>query len=247
LRIRVSTWRHVLVFSSLITALAVAVPVVIVSLALLPVPLHFKLPVLIISGLIPLFIAFPISIFALHMLRMVHETVSTLDRLVKFDALTGLLSRARFLQLVEERRQAGGVLALLDADHFKRINDSYGHAAGDDALQHISAVLMQGVGTHGFVGRMGGEEFAIYYPASTLSQAKLSVASIGTVLRSQAFVHQGIEIIVTLSAGLAQDAGKEPIAIPLRRADKLLYLAKKRGRDRYEVEEALDEKAHSAA
>jgi diguanylate cyclase len=237
----------VLVFSSLITALAVAVPVVIVGLSLFNVPLHFKLPVLIIAGLIPLFIAFPISVFALHMLRMVYDTVSTLDRLVKFDALTGLLSRVRFLQLVEERRSAGGILVLLDADHFKKINDTYGHEAGDDALQHISAVLMNSVGTHGIVGRMGGEEFAVYFPGSTMSQAKLIVASLGTVLRSQALLHQGVEITVTLSAGLANDAGGEPIANPLRRADKLLYLAKKRGRDRFESEEALDENAHSAA
>jgi diguanylate cyclase len=247
MRFRVTNWRHVLAYSGLITALAVAVPVVIVAVALGRVPMMFKLPILVISGLIPFFITLPISIFAMHMFKLINQTVATLDNLVKFDTLTGLLSRVRFLQMVEEYRSKGGYLAILDADHFKKINDNYGHEAGDIALKHIASLVTQSVGSHGFVGRMGGEEFAIYLPSSAREQAKLVLANVGSVLRSQPSVYRGLEISVTVSAGLVFHERLESVASAMRRADSCLYKAKHSGRDQYVLEEGLDEQVVSAA
>lgn len=245
--LRVTAWRHVIAYSGLITALAVLVPLTIVSVALGAVPMVLKFPVLLISALIPFFIALPISIFALHMLKTMNETVTTLDSLIKFDTLTGLLSRVHFMHLLNERRKDGGYLAIVDADHFKRVNDTFGHEAGDDALKHLATIMTQAVGNAGVVGRMGGEEFAIYLPAVQHQQAILIAANLGSALRNQSFSYREHEIPITVSIGIVEDQPLSDVAATLRRADICLYQAKRNGRDRYEFEDGLDGKVVSAA
>ncbi len=243
----VTTWRDVLAFSGLATALAVAVPLTIVSIALGAVPMFIKFPVLLISGLIPLFITLPISLFALNMLKTMNDTVTALDSLIKFDTLTGLLSRVHFMHLLNERRKVGGYLAIVDADHFKRVNDTFGHEAGDDALRHLAAMMTQTVGGAGIVGRLGGEEFAIYLPTVNNQQAMLIAASLGTALRNQSFNYRGHQIRITVSIGIVKDRPNADVATTLRRADMCLYKAKRDGRDRFEFEDVLDEEAVFAA
>jgi diguanylate cyclase len=247
MKFRVTSWRDVFIYSALITALAVAVPLTVVSIALWRFPLFMKLPILFISGAIPFFITIPISIFAMNMFKLINLTVARLDDLIKFDAMTGLLNRTNFLHNVTEMRKKGGVLILLDADHFKKINDSHGHEAGDFALKYISNAMTQVVGAHGFVGRLGGEEFAIYLPQADQQKAALLMASLGTDLRNRFMDYNGIKLKVSLSMGIVVDRGHVAVATLLRRADKLLYLAKSQGRDCYRMEETLDEKAVSAA
>jgi diguanylate cyclase len=242
MRLRVTTWRHVFAYSGLITILAVAVPLIVVSVALIKVPLAFKLPIL-----MPLFITVPISIFSLHMLKTINLTVKTLDELLKYDTLTGLLTRGHFLRLISERRKKSSFIAFVDADHFKKINDTYGHEAGDEALKHMSALMSQAVSQFGFVARMGGEEFAIYLPAVTRSQAVLVCTNLCSSLRNQSFNYRGTDICVTASVGLVEDMLTDAIATTMRRADLGLYKAKQNGRDRIVFEDVLDEKASFAA
>jgi diguanylate cyclase len=247
MQLRVTTWRHVFAYSGLITALAVAVPLTVVSVTLGALPMIFKFPILIISGLIPLFITFPISVFALHMFKKVDATVATLDSLVKFDTLTGLLSRIHFMHMLKQRRVHGGYLAVVDADHFKRVNDTFGHEAGDDALKHLATAMTQTVGAAGFVGRLGGEEFAIFLPGARREQALLIAATLGSVLRNQDFHYRGQNIPITISIGIVEDRSHEDVTATLRRGDMLLYKAKLNGRDRFEFEELLDGKVETAA
>ncbi len=247
MHLQVTKLRHVLAYSALITALAVAVPLTIVSISLGALPMIFKFPILVISGLIPLFITFPISVFALHMFKKVNATVTTLDSLVKFDTLTGLLSRVHFMHMFGERRKNGGYLAIVDADHFKRVNDTFGHEAGDDALKYLATTMTQTVGNAGIVGRLGGEEFAIYLPCAQREQALLVAAALGSTLRNQNFQYRGHIIPITVSIGVVSDEPHHDVAATLRRGDLLLYQAKRNGRDRFEVEELLDDKAVSAA
>jgi diguanylate cyclase (GGDEF)-like protein len=247
MKLRVTTWRHVFAYSGLITALAVAVPLVVVSVALSHVPMGVKFPILMISGLIPLFITVPISIFALQMLKTVNLTVKTLDELMKYDTLTGLLTRGNFLRLISERRKKSSYIAFVDADHFKKINDNFGHEAGDEALKHMSALMNQAVAQFGIVARMGGEEFAIYLPNVSRSQALLVCTNLRSNLRNQSFTYRGAEICVTASVGLVEDNMFDAIATTLRRADMCLYKAKQNGRDRVETEDLLDGKAVIAA
>ena len=244
---RVTNWRDVFVYSALITVLAVAVPLTVVSISLWRYPFFVKLPILIISGAIPFFITIPISIFLMHMFKLINLTVTRLDDLIKFDSMTGLLSRTNFLHSVAEVRKKGGMLILLDVDHFKKINDCHGHEAGDFALKYISNTMTQLVGTRGFVGRLGGEEFAIYLPQADQQQAALLMAALGTYLRNRTMDYSGVKIKVSMSMGIAVDRGHVAITTLVRRADKLLYLAKSQGRDCSRMEQMLDEKVVSAA
>jgi diguanylate cyclase len=248
MRLQITSWRHVLIYSVLITVLAVSVPLTIVSITLGALPMIFKFPILVISGLIPLFITFPIAVFALHIFKKVNATVATLNSLVKFDTLTGLLSRAHFMHTFGERRKRGGFLAIVDADHFKRVNDTFGHEAGDDALKYLATAMTQTVGNAGIVGRLGGEEFAIYLPGVMREQAKLIAAALGSALRNQSFHYRGQIIPISVSIGLVVDEPDSDIAATFRRGDMLLYQAKRNGRDRYEIEELLlDGRSVSAA
>jgi diguanylate cyclase len=247
MKIRIRNWWQVLGYSALVTLVSVAVPLIVVSITLWPLPFKFKLPILAISGFIPLFIAAPISIFALNILRLIQETVEKLDNIIKFDSLTGVLVRGHFLHLIAEIRNSAGYVAIVDADHFKRINDTYGHEAGDIALKHIATTMRQAIGTSGIVGRMGGEEFAIYLPGASYEQAKLVCSSICSALRNIPIVYRGAEIFAKVSLGVVQDSLSENITATMRRADMCLYQAKAGGRDRFIFEQALDDKAHVAA
>jgi diguanylate cyclase len=244
---RIRTARQVWLSTLLTTGISVAVPLIVVVLAIGP-HMMMRIPsILFITGLIPLFIAFPISLFAFNIVKTVNQTVEALDGLVKYDAMTGLIGRTHFMHMLDERRQGGGYLAIVDADNFKKINDSYGHEAGDVALKHIADAMIQIIGSHGIVGRMGGEEFAIYLPKLVAAQARLLVASLGSHLRGQGFDYRGAAICPTVSIGLVADDCSGPVSSLFRKADRCLYMAKAKGRDRFVFEEELDAVARSAA
>lgn len=247
MQLRVRTWRHILIYSTLITTLAVTVPLVSVSIALWQVPLHFKLPILGIAGSIPLFIAFPVSVFALYILKLVYQTVDALDAYVKFDHLTGLLTRGYFLSSVEMQRTKGGFFLLFDADRFKSINDTYGHDQGDEVLKYLARTILQATGTLGICGRLGGEEFAVYLPAASREQAQLLASGIGTTLRCQSIDLSGTPVTVTVSVGIAEDRPGDALAQVMKRADLCLYAAKHGGRDRFVFDLPEDERAIAAS
>jgi diguanylate cyclase len=244
---RVRNWRAVIVFSAAITLVAVAVPLLVVGSVLWNVPFPDKLPVLLITGLIPLFIAAPISVFALYVVKTLHKTVDRLDQLVRYDPLTGLLSRAQFFSYAEEHRQRGGFLILADADKFKAINDNFGHAAGDEALKHLATAMQQVFSDGGLVARLGGEEFAVYLPKIPREQVELLLAGLGTRLRATGFNFRGHQIVPTLSSGVVAIDGQSSLATFMCRADQALYEAKRHGRDRFVFAEELDDKAIVAA
>lgn len=245
--IRVRSWRSVFIFSAAITAVAVIVPLMVVSGALWQVPFKFKLPILLIASLIPLFIAAPVSVFALYVVKTMHFTVDRLDYLVRFDPLTGLISRMQFLNYAEENRGQGGYLILADADRFKKINDAFGHAAGDDALKHLATAMQQVFAADGMVARIGGEEFAIFLPSMTREQVELLVATLGTKLRNSGFDYKGHHIVPTLSGGIVAIDSHSQLATFMSRADEALYLAKKRGRDQFVFDEMFDQPASASA
>lgn len=247
MQLRVRTWRHIFVYSSFITTLAVTVPLVTVSIALWQVPLMFKLPILAIAGVIPLFIAFPVSVFALYILKLVYGTVDALDAYVKFDHLTGLLTRGYFLSSAELQRSKGGFFLLFDADRFKSINDTYGHDQGDEVLKYLSRNLLQATGNSGICGRLGGEEFAVYLPGAGKEQARLLAAGIGAALRGQTIDLEGTPVTVTVSIGIAEDRLGDSLAQVMKRADLCLYAAKHGGRDRFVFDNPEDERAISVS
>lgn len=170
-----------------------------------------------------------------------------LDRLLKLladraevDGLTGLANRAafdkRWSEKVSEfhRYKTPLSLAMVDADHFKRINDTYGHPAGDEVLQRLAQVLQQQSRAADIVCRYGGEEFAIILPNTGPQEATLLAERIRTEIGKIVWPRHP-ESAVTVSIGLAGANADGPVISPeqwLELSDRNLYLAKNQGRNR---------------
>ena len=162
-----------------------------------------------------------------------------LERMALTDALTGLHNRGHLnARLTEEytryvrHRQTYGVL-LMDIDHFKLINDSHGHAAGDAVLMEFAALIKSSLRASDFVGRFGGEEFLALLPGTTLEGAAALAAKLCQKTREQSFKGVGY---VTVSIGVAEiDVADELYEDVVRRADTALYEAKNAGRNRFMV------------
>ena len=178
-----------------------------------------------------------------------HSQVSTLLRLYRqasMDSLTGLLNRGILLkqldQLYQQRNlalneqgQADPIcLLMFDLDRFKRVNDTYGHSVGDQALQVFAQILRSELRQNDLVARYGGEEFMAILPG-TLKQDSRDVAERIRKQCEQAFVlaHDGSKVHFTTSIGITQLRDKESLDTALKRVDARLYLAKHQGRNRF--------------
>ena len=157
-------------------------------------------------------------------------------RAVRTDALTGLANRrvleARLQRALREHVQGGGpaTLLMLDLDHFKSLNDTYGHMAGDAALRQVGQVLHRHAGAGQLAARYGGEEFAVVF-SRPLAEAAPQAEAIRQAIAQTAFSFEGTPIRLTASGGLAElVAGDSPTAW-IERADKALYAAKRHGRN----------------
>jgi diguanylate cyclase (GGDEF)-like protein len=160
------------------------------------------------------------------------ERASAIRELTERDAVTGVLTRSAFQARVRERMalQPEGpcwVVVLLDIDHFKRVNDTYGHQAGDRVLSVLGACLRRGVRRHDLVGRYGGEEFVLLLEELTIEQAAQLTERLLEEFRT--LDHPGGEAL-TFSAGVAGFFGS--FEESARRADSALYDAKRSGRAR---------------
>lgn len=178
--------------------------------------------------------------FAELLLRRMSQRIRHLNVLARTDALTGVLARGHFMDLAERellraRRESAplGVL-MLDADHFKAINDTYGHAAGDTALQQIAAAARVQLRPSDGLGRMGGEEFAAVLPSAGGAEAMLVAERLRrAVEKARIETEDGRVIPCTVSIGSTCVAGREEsFEAALNRADALLYQAKESGRNR---------------
>ena len=156
------------------------------------------------------------------------------------DALTGLLNRAGLEKLrggeVSRQWQDSGTfaVAVLDVDHFKRINDRHGHSAGDEALRVVAEEIRRGVRGGDITARYGGEEFLVLMPSTPMAGAMTVIERIRRAVAARTDLPE----TVTLSGGLAAGfAGRDDPEAVFRAADQALYRAKRGGRNRIEVAE----------
>ena len=153
------------------------------------------------------------------------------------DSLTGLFNRRAFDQRLDElfmNYRRGGrpfVVALVDVDHFKKVNDSHGHQIGDRALQEIAGILHQGLSDTLMVARFGGEEFAVIMDGP-LAEAAQYLDQVRKDLHRKGLSVGGIKLDSTISVGLSEPSDDTGAAPLVRRADEALYAAKNFGRNR---------------
>lgn len=165
------------------------------------------------------------------------KSIISRARLTEFkmnrDPLTNLLNRGHFVELAKHSAVSGkaGVVAMLDVDHFKKVNDTYGHAVGDKVLVKLSELLVDMLRASDHVGRLGGEEFAVVFNGATFDQAQQAVERVLAAFRDVDFKDEdGNPFRCTFSAGLSALA--PDVHRALGEADAALYQAKTAGRNR---------------
>jgi len=160
---------------------------------------------------------------------------------VREDQLTGALNRHGLDETFEvessraSRSSNPFAVALLDIDNFKKLNDSRGHAAGDQALIHLVHVIKDMLRPTDTVARYGGEEFALLLPDTDINKAVSVVQRLQRELTKRFFLHNNEKVLITFSAGVTLVEGSEPQADVLLRADQAMYQAKRLGKNRVEI------------
>lgn len=161
--------------------------------------------------------------------RHLHDQAST-------DPLTGLLNRRSFTDLLEQASLGGRPFSVImfDIDHFKRINDDFGHDAGDAVLQEMAKLVQSNVRNSDVVSRWGGEEFMVLSPDSDVRRANRVAERLRRKIEGGDF--PGVNRVVTSSFGVAQHVGGQSLEALLKRVDDALYRAKDGGRNRVVVD-----------
>ncbi len=170
-------------------------------------------------------------------LTQLEDHNSQLARMARIDALTGLYSRRHVDDVLQQeierckRKDSTFSVLLIDADHFKRINDRLGHDAGDTVLSQLARRIKDQLRSLDIVGRWGGEEFIAVLTDTSLTNALTAAENLRNAIASQPIVHQNHYLPVTVSIGVAQYRAGEPVETLLKRADLALYKAKASGRN----------------
>lgn len=192
---------------------------------------------------VPMGLAIPMLFFLLSKLRELAIAHELLRHHAATDNLTELLNRGAFTREVEEALADGrfaedgmrGTLLVIDADNFKAINDTYGHDHGDAALRLIAKSVRSVLRAADLVGRIGGEEFAVYLPGTTLLIAEAVAERLRLAVCEARFAPDGKPYQLTVSVGGAVYDRSLPFTELFRLADQQLYAAKQNGRNRIAV------------
>ncbi|WP_281981321.1 GGDEF domain-containing protein [Thalassorhabdomicrobium marinisediminis] len=187
--------------------------------------------------LLTFLIGAPFSLFVMSIMSVQRRLKSRLRRLAETDALTGLRNRAQFLKVAATHLGGDQPVAalMIDLDHFKAINDRYGHYVGDLTLQQVARHLQTSVRASDIVGRLGGEEFAVVLPNTTVETAQHVAKRICRPVRVQITDADGKPqgaLEVTMSVGGVMNLPGKSLIDLLKQADDAMYQAKHSGRAR---------------
>jgi len=168
---------------------------------------------------------------------------AAMKRLASTDDLTGLLNRREFFvraneaRMLAQRLRKPMALLMIDIDHFKQLNDRFGHATGDEALVLFARTTADMLREHDTLGRMGGEEFALAMPGTELAGALQAAERLRQATMDICLLTCGNSYQMTVSIGLVVIEAQEDLPAALARADRALYAAKRNGRNRVELGE----------
>jgi diguanylate cyclase (GGDEF)-like protein len=173
------------------------------------------------------------------------ELTQETDRLKKAnleDPLTGLYNRRALENMLAETQKSGSAyaIAILDVDHFKRINDQFSHLVGDEVLRQIAGILGGLTRKSEFLARFGGEEFVLLMPETSSVEAVVLCERLRSAVEAWCWGERNTELRVTISIGIASTEGADDPTAILAAADALLYQAKANGRNRVEISKPAD-------
>jgi diguanylate cyclase (GGDEF)-like protein len=176
-------------------------------------------------------------------LEVLLDKAEQLRDLAIMDPLTKVYNRRRFFELASMessravRKKSPTILLMMDLDHFKSINDTYGHAFGDKVLHETAQTCLNSIRTIDVFARYGGEEFVALMPEAGLHEGKVVAERIREAVSSRSFItDNGLKVLITMSLGLvATDLSRETVEQALKNADTALYQAKAEGRNRVAV------------
>ncbi|MDB6443521.1 MULTISPECIES: EAL domain-containing protein [unclassified Pseudomonas] len=187
------------------------------------------------------------AVLVLHDMTQERQYIANLSWQATHDALTGLANRREFEYRLEQAlhnltRQSGRhALMFLDLDQFKLVNDTCGHAAGDELLRHICALLQSGLRENDTLARLGGDEFGILLENCAPDAAEKIAEGLRQTVQNLHFVWKGRPFVTTVSIGLVHIAqNPTTLEASLRAADMACYMAKEKGRNRVQVYHADD-------
>jgi diguanylate cyclase (GGDEF)-like protein len=161
-----------------------------------------------------------------------------LEEMATTDKLTGLANRqacelfADQAMKLARRNQEPLSAILIDIDHFKQVNDRYGHLAGDAVIKQLAETIQGCLRESDFLCRWGGEEYLLLMKGCDLNRAQIIAEHLRTTVKEAPIVHEGVSITVTISLGVAEHRDEESNTVMFGRADEALYRAKASGRDR---------------
>jgi diguanylate cyclase (GGDEF)-like protein len=194
-----------------------------------------------ITAALVLCLAIPISrtIGKAHLALYREKTLN--HELSRTDPLTGLPNRRALMEAVHAAEPAALVMAIADIDRFKRVNDTYGHLAGDEVISSVARLMATMLGDLGLLARVGGEEFALLSSHAPMELVEDRIAAVRDRLAATPILTQGAAILVTISAGLASGRAGETFDRLYAAADGALYRAKAAGRNRVANARSIDE------
>jgi diguanylate cyclase (GGDEF)-like protein len=186
-----------------------------------------------------------VVLFFRQLVKKLAEARRLLETLATTDPLTGLSNRRQIMARLEEeceRIQRGGIglsCIMLDVDHFKQVNDTYGHQQGDEVLKMIASQARASLRAYDVVGRYGGEEFIVLLPETDLETAQAVAERLRMAIQASALLRTatGHPQPTTVSLGLTQWRSGDTVDTLIHRADEALYRAKANGRNRIEIVE----------
>ena len=193
--------------------------------------------------LIPLLIAPPFFFLLLNKMRLLAIAHQELMTLATTDALTSLLNRRAFTAMVdaylkraeEAATPSSGALLVIDVDHFKTVNDRFGHDGGDEALKLVAATISAAVRNTDLVGRLGGEEFGVFLPQQSSERVSAVAERIRSAVNETPFDTRGQRHYLSISIGGVVFERGASFRDLYQGADERLYYVKKTGRNRVEL------------
>ena len=233
--LRLRTWVSVWIFTVTMTIGTVLACAILVDVVY---PEHLRALMGPRAVIITTFITVPFAFFVGMKLRENTRLSDELVRLVNRDRLTDVATRDFFFRRMENDPNAYGVSLMVDIDHFKKVNDTYGHYAGDAVIKHVSQVLRAEVRAQDIVCRFGGEEFVVFLHEVSADQGLVVAERMRTAVAAAAAStgESGQEVSVTVSIGGSLKDRLADINVSIQQADAALYRAKSGGRNRTVVD-----------